>query len=607
MFKENIKLTKKTFSLIFELKNKERGALVSGTTLIIGGIGVGVAVLGAIYAWFKGVDFLNGLILGAGYILLAATGMLLNISTYLLDWVTSTGGIVNFSYTGLDNPVVAAGWPVVRDLANMFIVLGFVVIGIATTLRIQEYEAKKLLPKLIIVALLINFSLLITGIFIDASNITMKFFLDKSHGKATTTYLESTIKNEMVSITEMAKTSGKVQETLAALAGISFFNLVGFIIFMLFAFLFLFRYVALWILVVLSPLAFVCYVFPFTRKIFEMWWSNFFGWCIVGISGGFFIWLADTIISDPRKLTRASGGFGSLMVFLVPGFLLIIGFLVSLQTSAMGASMAIGAFKGTGKFAGSAINKSRLGDAGRGAKNLAARVGAGMSDRVGLTTGARSKTSANAVDKAHKDKGMDSHTDDEILRQIDHRGATGAAAFKEATKRKILNQYAGGDPDRLAERTAHAEGWGVNRTDAENLVPELARHGRRADELTGTVNPATGARYTRPEAQRQAVRERNQRQSASKLKDFTAPQLNQNLAEDVSFSNMQRARLDMNDEQKRAWADNALYGPTGLIAQETIMVGGAAPRTPAHPSSPAHPRHEEYMELTNKIMELSRR
>ena len=332
-----------------------------------------------------------------------------------------------------------------------------------------------------------------------------------------------------------------------------------------------------------------------------MWLSNFWGWCIIGIPASFFLFLADKI---SLTLTDASQG---VLVFYVPAFFLIIGFLFSLQASIMGSGMVIKAFKGTGKFTGSAINKSRLGDAGRGAKNLAARVGGGALERVGLApTGTRSKMTGSALDKAHKDKGMDKHTDDEILRQMDNRGATGGAAFKEATKRKILNRYAGGDVNRLAERTAHAEGWGIDRTDAENLVPELARHNeRRIGEIMGTVNPATpGVAYTRHDAQRQAVRERNQRQSASKLKDFTAPQLNQNLAEDVSHSTMAKARQDMNDEQKRAWATNAL---PGLITQRRVIIAGAALGSPAHPSSPTHPRYTEYMELSNKIMELHRR
>src|SRR6185436_5859887 len=56
-------------------------------------------------------------------------------------------------------------------------VLGFIAIAMATILRFKEYEAKALLVKLIIAALLVNFSLVICGLMIDASHMAMRQFL----------------------------------------------------------------------------------------------------------------------------------------------------------------------------------------------------------------------------------------------------------------------------------------------------------------------------------------------------------------------------------------------------------------------------------------------
>ncbi len=422
----------------------------------------------------------GGVMVAVGSILMSLISGTIALAQSLLDKVLDSKNF--FSYTGFDNPVIAVGWSRIRDLANMFIVLGFVVIGIATTLRIESYQMKKTLAPLIIAALLINFSLLICGIFIDASNITVKYF-NESGGIARINMIGS-IGAQVTAMSEILWNAPDVSSVFAQVIGITINGIITFIILILFAFLFLFRYIALWILVALSPLAFVFYVFPFTKKFFDIWWSNFIGWCIIGIPASFFLYLADEI---SLKLTDASNG---VLVFYVPAFFLIIGFLVSLQSSVMGAGMVIGAFKGTGKFAGSAINKSRLGDAGRGAKNLASRVGGGMLERVGLApTGTRSKMSASAVDKAHKDKGMDTHTNDEILRQMDSRGATGAAAFKEATKRKILDQYAGGNVNRLAERAGHAEGFGVNISDAQKLNPNLAKSPTKLREIVQKQSP----------------------------------------------------------------------------------------------------------------------
>lgn len=63
------------------------------------------------------------------------------------------------------------GWGISRDVANMFFILILLGIAIATILRVQSYGAKALLPKLIVIALLINFSLSIGYIIIDFSNV----------------------------------------------------------------------------------------------------------------------------------------------------------------------------------------------------------------------------------------------------------------------------------------------------------------------------------------------------------------------------------------------------------------------------------------------------
>ena len=54
----------------------------------------------------------------------------------------------------IDSRAVAIGWVVVRDLSNLFFVIVMLVIAFGTLFNIQTYEYKKLLPKLIIAAIL---------------------------------------------------------------------------------------------------------------------------------------------------------------------------------------------------------------------------------------------------------------------------------------------------------------------------------------------------------------------------------------------------------------------------------------------------------------------
>ena len=69
------------------------------------------------------------------------------------------------------------GWVIARDTANLFFIFILLTIAIATILQIETYGAKKLLPKLIVAALFINFSFLLTQYVIFASNTMTGFFL----------------------------------------------------------------------------------------------------------------------------------------------------------------------------------------------------------------------------------------------------------------------------------------------------------------------------------------------------------------------------------------------------------------------------------------------
>ena len=332
----------------------------------------------------------NGVIFAVSGVFMAVSGILASSAHTLLLGVTSipikVGSYVfGSSYTHITGPdaniAVATGWPIARDLANMFVVLGFVIIGIATTLRIQEYQAKKLLPKLIIVALLINFSLLICGIFIDGSNITMGYFLNKG-GYFGQKFMQSIETQTNIVGQAFGFDAIDPLSLLGMVTGFVFYNIVATIIFMLFFFLFIFRYMALWILVILSPLAFVFYVFPFTKKYFEMWWNQFFAWCIIGIPAGFFLFLADKVTEEATKATGVENI--DFATYLVPGFLLIAGFLFSLQTSAMGASIVTNfANKNKGKILGGGLGA--LSKASGGVNNKVKNLTNWMAGKGGTT------------------------------------------------------------------------------------------------------------------------------------------------------------------------------------------------------------------------------
>ena len=114
--------------------------------------------LGAYIAWFGGL------------ILETAIDMLVINMDTLIGKTTDVGKVINIS------------WTVIRDFCNLAFIFGFVWIGIKTIIDYDSGTTKKFLASLIIGALLINFSLFITRVVVDVSNVMSEsFFLLLRH------------------------------------------------------------------------------------------------------------------------------------------------------------------------------------------------------------------------------------------------------------------------------------------------------------------------------------------------------------------------------------------------------------------------------------------
>jgi len=73
---------------------------------------------------------------------------------------------------------IPTAWTVVRDLSNLFFILVLLYIAIELILGLG-HDAKKMIVRVIIIALLINFSMFFTEIIIDSSNILALIFYNK--------------------------------------------------------------------------------------------------------------------------------------------------------------------------------------------------------------------------------------------------------------------------------------------------------------------------------------------------------------------------------------------------------------------------------------------
>jgi len=294
--------------------------------------------------------------------------VILGLASTILNWVVS--GFTTLPYT--TGGIIDIGWPICRDLVNISFIIILVFIGLATALRLGEYQVKKTLPLFLIIALLINFTQVICGLIVDASNIVMNFFL--AEGVGGSQFFASQLDNWGASITEGMKQFWNplaVTDLLLKSVVISVFNLLAACVFSLFAFLFILRYVAIWILVILSPFAFAAYILPATRSFWKTWWNQFIQWCFIGVTCAFFLYLGDHML----RIVAQNGGYfspvppsgegivaqmgasvtsfiNSLLGYGVALVFLCLGFFVAISTSAMGASGVIAATQKGAKAAG---------------------------------------------------------------------------------------------------------------------------------------------------------------------------------------------------------------------------------------------------------------
>lgn len=72
--------------------------------------------------------------------------------------------------------IIVTGWKLVRDISNIFFIIILIYTGLATVFGFDGVSMKKVVPAVIINALLINFSLFGTQVVIDISNITARLF-----------------------------------------------------------------------------------------------------------------------------------------------------------------------------------------------------------------------------------------------------------------------------------------------------------------------------------------------------------------------------------------------------------------------------------------------
>lgn len=200
-----------------------------------------------------------------------------------------------FEFLLINDPLDGSGtyydsWTKVRDLANAILVVIFlgIVISQVSNIGISNYGIKKMLPRLVIVAVAINISYYLMQVIVDIANITGKSIDGIFSGFESYSGLKAANGWSVLfdSILLSATVAGSVGVTLAAGAVLGWPAIILFlgamiipaIIGIIAGLLALqVRSMLIPILAIFSPVALVAWVLPNTQKLFDKWKSMFTG------------------------------------------------------------------------------------------------------------------------------------------------------------------------------------------------------------------------------------------------------------------------------------------------------------------------------------------
>ncbi len=277
-----------------------------------------------------------------GYIFASLVGAVIGVAAYLINVVLQLNTHV------VDAIAVQQGFRVTLSLANLGFVLAIIVIAIATIVRYESYGMKKVLWKLIVAALLVNFSLVIAGSIINFSDQLSGSFISAFPGqqggntlmpgdvwakvKGTSNFASGLAgafnpqRSWTFAALGKASTNANSGAQAASIGGQGIGKLfVPFIqlaftavtsIFILFALLSLvvllmIRYIYLGILLILMPLAWLLWIFPLTEKNWSKWWGKFIKWTFFAPITLFFLWLV-MLTSSAMSKSGADDPIGGL-------------------------------------------------------------------------------------------------------------------------------------------------------------------------------------------------------------------------------------------------------------------------------------------------------
>jgi len=217
---------------------------------------------------------------GIGWIICPVVNFLAKIADGAFKYLANNFLSTSASIVSTDSDTYRA-WTVMRSIANVAFVIAFLIIIFSqiTSVGISNYGIKKLLPRIIIAAILVNLSYFICQIAVDLSNILgyslqslLAGLVPPSTGISGTWSGGSFWTNTAGGVIAVGAGAAIAWASLAALIPVLLAAVVALIMIL---FILVARQALIILLVVLSPLAFVAFLLPNTSDWFKKWQKAF--------------------------------------------------------------------------------------------------------------------------------------------------------------------------------------------------------------------------------------------------------------------------------------------------------------------------------------------
>lgn len=276
------------------------------------------------------------------------------------------------------NPAVVAGFGASVHIVNIVFSVILVVMAIGTILNLKSYRINDLITKFIVVALLINFTLVIAGSVIDLANYLSLYFLNLTQYSSAGGNIASAWVGIFSGVSNRASTGGTIGILLITIL-IDLLLLIaiawafGSILFSLIK-----RGFMMMFLLILSPFAVVAYLLP--AKGMGQWWekwkqaflkNTFYG---VYVAAG--LYLGTVMLQSLCQNFNASNSGGSEVMSFMSGLMtsfMAAGFLIYMVLLA--DELAGGSAKAAAEGASKVALGLAAGGLAAGASGIATRIG----------------------------------------------------------------------------------------------------------------------------------------------------------------------------------------------------------------------------------------